>query len=76
MIVALEVVIVARGEGYSHIWATWVCAAQQGMLFASLTLEQGIKITLCLLEEGIFYFRFDSGTGSIFPRILINHGKI
>ena len=48
------------------MWATRVCAAQQGMLFASPTLEQGIKITLSL-EEGIFYFRFDSGTGSIFP---------
>ena len=36
------------GGGYSHIWAIRVCAAQQGMSFASLTLEQGIKIALFL----------------------------
>ena len=36
------------GGGYSHIWAIRVCAAQQGMFFASLTLEQGIKIALSL----------------------------
>ena len=52
--------------GYSHIWAIRVCAAQQGMVFASLTLEQGIKITLFSLEQGIF-FRFDSGIVSNFP---------
>ena len=29
------------------------------------------------LEESIFYFRFESGTGSIFPRILrVNHDKV
>ena len=36
------------------MWATWVCAAQQGMLFASLTLEQGIKITLSLWKRVYF----------------------
>ena len=54
------------GGGYSHIWAIRVCAAQQGMVFASLTLEQGIKIALFSLEQGIF-FRFDSGIVSNFP---------
>ena len=56
------------GGGYSHIWATQVCAAQQGMLFAS---DSGTwnKNHPFSLEEGIFYFRFDSGTGSIFPRV-------
>ena len=38
------------GGGYSHIWAIQVCAAQQGMFFASLTLEQGIKIPLFALS--------------------------
>lgn len=32
-----------------RLWATWVCAAQQGMVFASLTLKQRIKITLLSL---------------------------
>ena len=32
----------------------WVCAAQQGMLFASLTLEQAIKITLSLWKRVYF----------------------
>ena len=42
------------GEGYSHIWAIRVCAAQQGMFFASLTLEQGIKIALSLWNRVYF----------------------
>ena len=42
------------GEGYSHIWAIRVCAAQQGMVFASLTLEQGIKIALSLWNRVYF----------------------
>ena len=49
--------------GYSHVWGIRVCAAQQGMLFTPLTLEQGIKITLSHWKRGIFYFKFDSGTG-------------
>ena len=40
--------------GYSHIWAIRVCAAQQGMFFASLTLEQGIKIALFLWNRVYF----------------------
>ena len=43
----------SRG-GYSHIWAIRVCAAQQGMVFASLTLEQGIKIALSLWNRVYF----------------------
>ena len=43
------------GGGYSHIWATRVCAAQQGMLFASLALEQGIKVTLSLLKPRVYF---------------------
>ena len=42
------------GGGYSHIWAIRVCAAQQGMVFASLTLEQGIKIALSLWKRVYF----------------------
>ena len=42
------------GGGYSHIWAIRVCAAQQGMFFASLTLEQGIKIALSLWNRVYF----------------------
>ena len=50
--------------GYSHVWATRVCAAQQGMLFASLSDSgTGYKNNPFSLEEGIFYFRFDAGTG-------------
>ena len=32
-----------------RLWVTWVCAAQQGMVFAPLTLKQRIKITLLSL---------------------------
>ena len=32
-----------------RLWATWVCAAQQGMVFAPLALKQRIKITLLSL---------------------------
>ena len=42
------------GRGYSHIWAIRVCAAQQGMFFGSLTLEQGIKIALSLWNRVYF----------------------
>ena len=42
------------GGGYSHIWAIRVFAAQQGMFFASLTLEQGIKIALSLWNRVYF----------------------
>ena len=42
------------GGGYSHIWAIRVCAAQQGMFFGSLTLEQGIKIALSLWNRVYF----------------------
>ena len=50
------------GGGYSHIWAIQVCAAQQGMLFAHLTLEWYKNHSLSL-EEGYILFQFDSGTG-------------
>lgn len=32
-----------------RLWATWVCAAQQDMVFAPLALKQRIKITLLSL---------------------------
>ena len=32
-----------------RVWATWVCAAQQGMVFAPLALKQRIKNTLLSL---------------------------
>ena len=50
MLLGLADALVATRVGgrgrYFHIWAARVCATQQGMLFVSLTLEQGIKITL------------------------------
>ena len=52
--------ITPGGGGYSHIWPIRVCAAQQGMFFASLNRPFS-------LEQGIFYFRFDSGIVSNFP---------
>ena len=45
---------VPGGGGYSHIWAIQVCAAQQGMVFGSLTLELGIKIALSLWNRVYF----------------------
>ena len=47
-------IIPGGGGGYSHIWAIRVSAAQQGMVFASLTLEQGIKIALSLWNRVYF----------------------
>ena len=47
-----------RREVYSHMWAIQVCVAQQDMLFASPTLEQGIKLNLHLWKKSIFYFIF------------------
>lgn len=41
-------------EKCSHIWAILAIAAQQGMLFTSLTLEQGIKITPNLWKREYF----------------------
>ena len=32
-----------------RLWATWVCAAQQGMVFAPLALKERMKITLLSL---------------------------
>ena len=43
------------------------------MLFASLTLEQGIKITLSLWKR---VYCTKSGLSVDFPRILINHDKV
>ena len=44
------------GRWYFHMWVKQVCVTQQDMLFASLTLEQGIKLNLHLWKMGIFYF--------------------
>lgn len=41
-------------EKCSHIWAILASAAQQGMLFTSLTLEQGIKIIPNLWKREYF----------------------
>ena len=64
------------GGGYSHIWAIRVCAAQQGMVFASLTLEQGIKIALSLWNRVYFISGLTLEKCRISPRILINHGLV
>ena len=40
------------------MWALQVCVTQQDMLFASLTLEQGIKLNLHLWKMSISYFIF------------------
>ena len=46
------------GEGgYSHIWAIQGCAAQQGIVFASLSLKQGLQISI---------FSFCNSTGYTF----------
>ena len=42
-------------------------AAQQGMLFASLTLEQGIKITLSLWKKLYFTLGSTLEQGRFFP---------
>ena len=55
------------GVGHSYIWATRVCAAQQGMLFASLTQELGIKITLSLWKRVYFTLGLTLEQGRFFP---------
>ena len=52
------------GLGYSHIWAIWGCAAQQGMVFASLSLEQGLKIRAFLSGTGYTFCHSDPGARS------------
>ena len=56
------------GGALPYMGAIRGCAAQQGMVFASLSLEQGIQITVSVWDRGIFYVQFGSGTGSIFPQ--------
>ena len=51
-----------RGGGYSHIWAIRGCAAQQGMVFASLSLEQGLQIRAFLVWNRVYFLPCDSGT--------------
>ena len=47
----------------NYVWTVWVFAAQLGMLFPSLTLEQGIQNHSLSLEEGYILLHFESGTG-------------
>ena len=56
---------------------TGMCCST-GYAFCLSDSGTGYKNHPFSLEEGIFYFRIDSGTGSIFPRILItgNHDKV
>ena len=67
IVVVLSGLLPLREGGYFHIWATRVCAAQQGMLFASLTLEQGIKITLSLWKRVYFTLGLTLEQGRFFP---------
>jgi len=41
------------------------CAAQQGIVFVSLTLEQGIQITVSVWNRGIFYVQFGFGNNTL-----------
>ena len=50
---------------YIHIlWAIRECAAQQGMVFASLSLEHGLQISVSCLGQGILFCHSDSGARS------------
>ena len=51
------------------VGSTPVCAAQQGMCFASLTLEQGTKITLSLWKRLYFTSGLTLEQGRFFPEI-------
>ena len=42
------------GGGYSHIWTIRGCAAQQGMVFAFLSLEQGLQISVSVWNSVYF----------------------
>ena len=53
------------------MWVKQVCVAQQDMLFALLTPEQGIKLNLHLWKMSIFYFILtDWNTVRIFSLII------
>ena len=51
------------GGGYSHMWTIRECAAQQGMVFASLSLEQGLQISVSVWNR-VYFLPFHSGTRS------------
>lgn len=61
----------------SHIWAWRICAAQQGMLFASLSLKQGIEITLFLWKRVSFALDLTLEQGRLFPEfwLITNHKR-
>ena len=44
------------GGGYSHIWTIQGFAAQQGMVFASLSLEQGLQISISVWNRVYVFF--------------------
>ena len=46
--------------GYSHIWTIQGCAAQQGMVFASPSLEQGLQISVSVWNR-VCFLPCDSG---------------
>ena len=53
--------------GYSHIWAIRGCAPQQGMVFAYLSLEQGLQISVSVWNRVYFCLRtLEHGRGSFF----------
>ena len=52
-----------RGGGDSHRCAIRGCATQQGMVFASLSLEQGLQISISVWNR-VSFFSCDSGTWS------------
>ena len=54
------------GRVLPYMGYTGICATQQDMLFASVTLEQGIKITLSL-EEVYFSLGLTLEQGRFFP---------
>ena len=60
-----------------NIWAWRVCAAQQGMLFASLSLKRGIEITLFLWKRVYFTLDLTLEQGRLFPEfwLITNHKR-
>ena len=67
----------ARGRGgeLQNMGYTSMCRST-GYAFFLSDSGTGYKNHPFSLEEGLFYLRLDSRTGSIFPRILINHDKV
>ena len=55
------------GGRYSHIWPIWGYAAQQGMVFAPMSMEQGLQISVSVWNQVYFWpFRFWNTVGVTF----------